>query len=162
MRIDNNYGRLDVGAALRLVGTAARPGVLGRLQAADDGEIYLGGNTYRIERLTIDLTNPRAIAPEVNFSAQTRIGALPIGIELRCPAAGPCERKVTSLATGIDDEEAEARLFGTSGGAASAGREPRAAPVGRAARRRRAGPSAWMPFASSSKPSAATSSTTRR
>ena len=75
MRIDNNYGRLDVGASLRLVGTAANPGVLGRLQAADDGEIYLGGNTYRIERLTIDLTNPRAITPEVNFSAQTRIGA---------------------------------------------------------------------------------------
>ena len=121
VRIDNNYGRLDVGAALRLVGTASRPGVLGRLQAADDGEIYLGGNTYRIERLTIDLTNPRAITPEVNFSAQTRIGALPIGIELRCPAAGPCERKVTSLATGIDDKEAEAQLFGTAGGAASAG-----------------------------------------
>ena len=121
VRIDNNYGRLDVGAALRLVGTASRPGVLGRLQAADDGEIYLGGNTYRIERLTIDLTNPRAITPEVNFSAQTRIGALPIGIELRCPAAGPCERKVTSLATGIDDKEAEAQLFGTAGGVASAG-----------------------------------------
>ena len=121
LRIDNNYGRLDVGATLRVVGTAATPGVLGRLQAADDGEIYLGGNTYRIERLTIDLTNPRAITPEVNFSAQTRIGDLPIGIDLRCPAAAPCERKVTSLATNIDDKEAEARLFGTAGGAASAG-----------------------------------------
>ena len=121
LRIDNNYGRLDVGATLRVVGTAATPGVLGRLQAADDGEIYLGGNTYRIERLTIDLSNPRAITPEVNFSAQTRIGDLPIGIDLRCPAAAPCERKVTSLATGIDDKEAEARLFGTAGGAASAG-----------------------------------------
>ena len=121
VRIDNNYGRLDVGANLRLVGTAANPGVLGRLQAAEDGEIFLGGNTYRVERLTIDLTNPRTITPEVNFSAQTRIGNLPIGIDLRCPPAAPCERKVTSLSTGIDDKEAEARLFGTSGGAASAG-----------------------------------------
>ena len=121
VRIDNNYGRLDVGASLRLVGTAANPGVLGRLQAAEDGEIFLGGNTYRVERLTIDLTNPRTITPEVNFSAQTRIGNLPIGIDLRCPPAAPCERKVTSLSTGIDDKEAEARLFGTSGGAASAG-----------------------------------------
>jgi outer membrane protein assembly complex protein YaeT len=121
LRIDNNYGRLDVGATLRVVGTAATPGVLGRLQAADDGEIYLGGNTYRIERLTIDLTNPRAITPEVNFSAQTRVGNVPIGIDLRCPAAAQCERKVTSLATNIDDKEAEARLFGTAGGAASAG-----------------------------------------
>jgi outer membrane protein assembly complex protein YaeT len=121
VRIDNNYGRLDVGASLRVVGTAASPGVLGRLVAADDGEIYLGGNTYRIERLTVDLANPRAITPEVNFSAQTRIGNLPIGIDLRCPAAAPCERKVTSLATGVDDKEAEARLFGTGGGVASAG-----------------------------------------
>ena len=113
VRIDNNYGRLDVGASLRLVGTAANPSVLGRLQAAEDGEIFLSGNTYRVERLTIDLTNPRTITPEVNFSAQTRIGNLPIGIDLRCPPAAPCERKVTSLSTGIDDKEAEARLFGT-------------------------------------------------
>ena len=121
VRIDNNYGRLDMGATLRLVGTAANPGVLGRLQASDAGEIYLGGNTYRIERLTVDLANPRGITPEVNFAAQTRIGSLPIAIELRCPAAGPCERKVTSLATGVDDKAAEAQLFGTAGGAASAG-----------------------------------------
>jgi outer membrane protein insertion porin family len=121
VRIDNNYGRLDVGAALRLVGTAANPGVLGRLQAMDDGEIYFGGNTYRIERLAIDLTNPRAITPDVTFAAVTRIGDLPISIELRCPPAGACERKVTSLATGVDDKEAEARLFGSGGDAESAG-----------------------------------------
>jgi hypothetical protein len=65
VRIDNNYGRLAVGANLRLVGTFARPGVLGRLEAAEDGVIYLGGNTYRIERLVIDLANPRDITPEV-------------------------------------------------------------------------------------------------
>src|SRR4029453_11317818 len=96
IRIDNNYGRFDIGASLRLVGTPATPGVTGRLQAAEDGEIYLGDNTYRIERLTIDLANPRAITPDVNFSAQTRIGDLPIGIDLQCPATGPCERKGTS------------------------------------------------------------------
>src|SRR6185503_2548090 len=121
LRIDNNYGRLDVGLAVRLVGTAANPGVLGQVQAAEGGEIYLGGNTYRIERLAIDLNNPRSIAPEVNFSAQTRIGNISIGIEFRCPATGPCERKVTSLTAGEDDKVAEARLFGTEGGAASAG-----------------------------------------
>src|SRR5690349_4963406 len=55
VRIDNNYGRLDVGATLRLTGTPASPGAVGRLEAADNGEIYVGGNTYRIERLAIDL-----------------------------------------------------------------------------------------------------------
>ena len=121
VRIDNNYGRLDIGATLRIVGTAANPGILGRLQAGDDGEIYLGGNTYRIERLVVDLANPRALTPELNFAAQTRVGDLPIGIELHCPAAGACERKVTSLANRGDDKEAEARLFGTGGGAAATG-----------------------------------------
>jgi outer membrane protein assembly complex protein YaeT len=120
VQIDNNYGRFDMGASLRLVGTAASPGVIGRIQAADGGEIFLGGNTYRIERLSIDLANPRAISPDVNFVAQTRVGDLPINVELRCPAAAPCERKVTSLSSG-DDAEAEARLFGTGGGAAAAG-----------------------------------------
>ena len=121
VRIDNNYGQLDIGATLRVVGTAANPGVLGRLQAADDGVIYLGGNAYRIERLVVDLANPRTLTPEVNFAAQTRVGDLPIGIELHCPPAGACERKVTSLITGVDDKEAEARLFGTGGGAAATG-----------------------------------------
>ena len=121
VQINNNYGRLDIGATLRLVGTPLSPGVLGRVEAADGGEIYLGGNTYQVERLTIDLNDPRVITPDVNFSAVTRIGDLPIGIELRCPGTGTCERTVTSLIAGVDNAEAEARLFGTEGGAASAG-----------------------------------------
>ena len=161
VRIDNNYGRLDVGASLRVVGTAASPGVIGRLEAADDGEIYLGGNTYRIERLTIDLANPRAITPEVNFSAQTRIGNLPIGIDLRCPAAAPCERKVTSLATGIDDKEAEARLFGHRRRGLG-GREPRAAALGRAPRRGRPHRRSRCDPSRAGGASTATSSTIRR
>jgi outer membrane protein assembly complex protein YaeT len=121
VRIDNNYGRLDVGGSFRIVGTPASPGVLGRLQAEEDGEIYLGGNTYHIERLLVDLTSPRGIAPDVEFAAQTRVGDLPIGVELRCPSSGACERKITSLTNGVDDKEAEARLLGQAGTAAAAG-----------------------------------------
>ena len=122
VRIDNNYGRLDVGATLRVVGTAASPGVLGRLQAADGGEIYLGGNTYRIERLAIDLTNPRAHhARGELLRADDGSATCQSASNCAAPRPAPCERKVTSLATGVDDKEAEARLFGTAGGAASAG-----------------------------------------
>jgi outer membrane protein assembly factor BamA/autotransporter translocation and assembly factor TamB len=121
VHVENNYGRLDIGAAFRVVGTVASPGVIGRLQAVEDGEIFFGGNTYRIERLTIDLSGARAITPEVNFSATTRVGNVPIGVELRCPAVGPCERQARSLVSGVDDKEAEALLLGTGGGAASAG-----------------------------------------
>ena len=121
VRIDNNYGRLDVGATFRLTGTVAAPGAVGRLEAADNGEIYVGGNTYRIERLAIDLGNPRAIAPELTFSAQTRVGATPIGIDLHCPANAACERKVISLDPNVDDKEAEAQLLGAAATTAAAG-----------------------------------------
>ena len=82
IRIDNNYGRLNLTANLQTTGSAAHPGVLGRIEAEPDGEVYLAGNTYRIQTLTIDLTNPRVISPEVTFLAETRVGNAPIEISL--------------------------------------------------------------------------------
>jgi outer membrane protein assembly factor BamA len=114
IRIDNNYGRLNLTANLQTTGSAAHPGVLGRIDAEPDGEVYLAGNTYRIQTLTIDLTNPRVISPEVTFLAETRVGNTPIEIALQCGATGPCEREIRSQATGITNEEAEAKLFGIS------------------------------------------------
>jgi autotransporter translocation and assembly factor TamB len=45
IRIDNNYGRLNLTANLQATGSAAHPGVVGRLEAEPDGEVYLAGNT---------------------------------------------------------------------------------------------------------------------
>ena len=86
--IDNNYGRLNLAANLRVTGTADRPGAIGRIEALPDGEIYLGGNTYRIQNLIVDLTNPLAIAPDLTFLAETRVGNVPIEVALQCTAAG--------------------------------------------------------------------------
>ena len=97
IRIDNNYGRLEIAGTLRISGTPERPGLIGRIEAAPDGEVFLGGNTYRVERLVLDFSNPRAIAPDLSFLAQTRVGGAPIEVELLCPADGPCERQVKSL-----------------------------------------------------------------
>ena len=63
IRIDNNYGRLEIAGTLRMTGTPERPGLIGRIEAAPDGEVFLAGNTYRVERLVLDFSNPRAIAP---------------------------------------------------------------------------------------------------
>jgi outer membrane protein assembly factor BamA len=114
IRVDNNYGRLNLSANLRLVGTPSEPGAIGRIEATQDSEIYLAGNTYKIERLVVDLTNRRAIAPSVSFLAETRVGSVPIEIELECPANGPCEREVRSQASGTTNAEAEEMLFGVS------------------------------------------------
>jgi outer membrane protein assembly factor BamA len=121
LRIDNNYGRLSATANLRLTGTAARPGMIGRIEAAPDGEIFLAGNTFRIETLIVDLADPRAIAPNVTFLAETRVGNTAIEVALECRAAGPCERDVRSLTTGTTNGEAEAMLFGAPEDAADAG-----------------------------------------
>jgi outer membrane protein assembly complex protein YaeT len=123
IRIDNNYGRLNLAANLRVVGTPAEPGAIGRLEATRDSEIYLAGNTYRIERLVIDLTNRRAIAPSVSFLAETRVGDVPIEVALECPAKGPCEREVRSLASGKTNAEAEELLFGVSSDPSVAGEQ---------------------------------------
>ena len=123
IRIDNNYGRLEIAGTLRITGTPERPGVIGRLEAAPDGEVFLAGYTYRIERLVLDFADPRAIAPDLTFLAQTRVGSTPIEIELLCPAAGSCERQVKSLASDVTDAEAEARLFGLPADASAAGEQ---------------------------------------
>ena len=72
-----------------MTGTPERPGLIGRIEAAPDGEVFLAGNTYRVERLVLDFSNPRAIAPDLSFLAQTRVGSAPIEVELLCPADGP-------------------------------------------------------------------------
>ena len=123
VRIDNNYGRLNLSANLNLVGTAAQPGAIGRVEATEDSEIYLAGNTYKIQRLVVDLTNRRAISPSVSFLAETRVGSVPIEIELDCPANGPCEREVRSLGSGTTNAEAEELLFGVSTDPSAAGEQ---------------------------------------
>ena len=123
IRVDNNYGRLSLTANLRVTGTADRPGVLGRIEALPDGEIYLAGNTYRIQNLVVDLTSSQAISPDVRFLAETRVGSVPIEVELSCVAAGPCERNVRSQAAGVTSEQAEALLFGIPTDPAAAGTE---------------------------------------
>lgn len=74
LRIDNNYGRAELGANLRMIGTAGQPGLSGRATVREGGQVFLGGNTYAIEQGTIDFADPTRIEPDVNLRARTRIG----------------------------------------------------------------------------------------
>ena len=118
--IDNNYGRLNVTAELKISGTADRPGATGRIEALPDGRIYLAGNTYRVDTLAVDLANPLAIEPDLTFLAETRVGNVAIELALHCTASGACERDVRTLTTGADVDP-EALLFGISTDPAEAG-----------------------------------------
>jgi outer membrane protein assembly complex protein YaeT len=71
--VDNNYARLELEADLRLTGTIDKPALGGRATIREGGEIHLGGNTYLIDRGTIDFLNPNVITPTLDISARTRV-----------------------------------------------------------------------------------------
>lgn len=73
LAFDNNYGRFEMGADLRVIGTPAEPSLAGRAELREGGQVFLGGNRYQIERGTVDFTNPTRIEPELDLTARTRV-----------------------------------------------------------------------------------------
>ena len=80
--VDNNYGRLDVGANLRLTGTVGRPGMAGRLTVREGGQVFLGGRVYEVQRGNVDFTNPSRIEPNVDIALGTRVQDYDITLEI--------------------------------------------------------------------------------
>jgi outer membrane protein assembly factor BamA len=87
--VDNNYGRLQLGADLRLVGTAQTPGMSGRAELREGGQLFVGRNVYAVDSGTIDFSNPVAIEPVVNVRATTRAGGEDIEVTITGPAESP-------------------------------------------------------------------------
>jgi outer membrane protein assembly complex protein YaeT len=81
LHIDNNLGRIDAYANLRLVGTASRPALLGRLELDEDGRIYFAERSFTIQNGVINFTNEQAIEPYVNLTAETRVSDYAITIQ---------------------------------------------------------------------------------
>jgi outer membrane protein assembly factor BamA/autotransporter translocation and assembly factor TamB len=74
LHVDNNYGRADLGASLRVLGTIGEPGLSGRATIREGGQVFLGGNAYVVEQSTIDFVDPARIEPDLDLRARTRIG----------------------------------------------------------------------------------------
>lgn len=62
--------RLDIVTNLDVRGTAANPGVTGRV-VVTDGQLVFFGNTYTVNTGTINFYNPNSIQPVLNFSLET-------------------------------------------------------------------------------------------
>ena len=71
--VDNNYGRLDVGGSIAIIGTAGAPAMAGRLAFREGGRVFLGGQTYTLRRGAVDFTNPSRIEPVFDLSLETRV-----------------------------------------------------------------------------------------
>ncbi len=94
VHVDNNYGRFDLGADLRLVGTVAEPALVGRVTVREGGQILFGGRTYNVEQPGfIDFSNPFRIEPDISLAATTRVGRCGITLTL----AGTPEDLTTDL-----------------------------------------------------------------
>ncbi|MGE0864151.1 MAG: translocation/assembly module TamB domain-containing protein [Vicinamibacterales bacterium] len=91
--VDNNYGRLEAGANVRVVGSAAAPGMDGRVTLREGGEIFLAGRTFRITRGDISFTDLRRIHPEFNIVAEAQTGGDTITMTL----TGTLERPTIDL-----------------------------------------------------------------
>jgi len=90
--VNNNYARVQIGADLDVVGTAAAPGVSGRVVLREDGQLFVGRNVYTIKpdpASTIDFVNPAAIAPELNAHLTTRAGGEDIDVDLTGAVESP-------------------------------------------------------------------------
>ncbi len=71
LRVITSYAnRLNIQANLNVRGTAADPGILGRVSVTD-GQLVFFGNTYTVNTGTINFYNPNAIQPILNISLNT-------------------------------------------------------------------------------------------
>lgn len=111
VRLDNNYGRLEAGAALRVVGTAASPALAGRVTLREGGNVYLAGNTFNVSRGSISFANPNRIEPDFDIELRTLVSGTDITLTLQ----GTLDRLVTEVRSSdpdVDSREAMAMIFG--------------------------------------------------
>ena len=101
--VDNNYGRLNLGADLRVIGTAAAPSLSGRADLREGGQLFVGRNVYTIASGAIDFTNPIVIEPNLNIVSTTRVGAEDIEVTI----TGSAESPTVALTSSSDLGEAE-------------------------------------------------------
>ena len=100
--VDNNYGRLDIAANLRIVGTIAEPVPTGRLTIGEGGDVFLGGRTYEVVRGTVDFTSTTRIEPTVDIALQTRVERYDITLEV---SGTPETLKASLRSPGVSQNE---------------------------------------------------------
>ena len=87
--VDNNVARAQLGANLRIIGTAAAPALASRIEIRPGSELFVGRNIYQIDSGVIDFLDPTTIDPQVRIQASTRAGGEDIQIEISGSAFAP-------------------------------------------------------------------------
>ena len=106
--VDNNYGRLELGSNLRVVGTLGQPVLAGRMTVQEGGEVFLGGQTYQVRRGTVDFTNATQIEPNMDLALETRVQRYDITLEV---SGTPETLEVSLRSPGLSQEDVVSLLL---------------------------------------------------
>lgn len=93
--VDNNLARIQALANLRVTNTLARPGLTGRIDIEEGGELYLAQRTYTVQRGIVQFTDERRIQPSFDVQATTESANFEITLALT-GEAGRIEAQFTS------------------------------------------------------------------
>jgi outer membrane protein assembly factor BamA/autotransporter translocation and assembly factor TamB len=85
---DSNDIRAQLGGSVRLTGTLASPGMLGKVDIRDDGELFLVGRVYKLMGGQIEFTEASRIEPRLNVRGETQVSDYQIELQL----TGPVDR----------------------------------------------------------------------
>lgn len=85
----------DVSTNLRVTGTTAQPGLVGRLDLAEGAVLYLGGRNYVIDRGALAFNNQRQIEPTLDINGRTRAG----GVDITLRAQGTVGQRLETTFT---------------------------------------------------------------
>lgn len=110
--IDTSYGRVSVGANLRLFGPLNNIRVLGEADVASGGQFYFGGHTYNIQFARFEFTDPTSITPEIHMSAQTTVGGYILSMRVDT-VEGRIETRLNSDPPLPEDQIASLMVSGT-------------------------------------------------
>jgi len=70
-------------AVLDISGTPARPGVVGRIELAEGGDLFLRGVRYELDRCVLLFTDPSSIEPRIDLEARTWVDVYAVTILLQ-------------------------------------------------------------------------------
>lgn len=112
--------RLVGSASLDIGGTSNRPGIVGKLEFAEGGEVTLQTLRYEIERATLTFSDPDVIEPFIEVQARTFVQNYDITLRL----TGTPDRLIPSVSSNpplTEDEIYGLMAFGYRSDAATAG-----------------------------------------
>ncbi len=85
---DGNELRAQMGAAVRLTGTLAQPGMLGRAEIREGGELFLAGRLYQLRGGHVEFVDASRIDPRLTLLGQTTVSQYEVEMQL----TGPVDR----------------------------------------------------------------------